>query len=36
MLTTVEVGIGGSFVDGSDVEEPPKLNPIRSPEDVDA
>jgi hypothetical protein len=35
MLTTVEAGIGGSLVDGSDVEEPPKLNPIKSPEDVD-
>jgi len=37
MLTTVEVGIGGSLAAaGSDAEEPPKVNPSRSPEEVDA
>jgi hypothetical protein len=35
MLITAEVAIGGSLADGSDAEEPPKLNPSRSPEDVD-
>ena len=35
MLTAVDVAIEGSLTDGSDAEEPPKVNPSRSPEDVE-